>query len=1092
MIAFILKLLNSLKLNARINLFIIALLIIIFTSLGYYIYYTQKKELQKISDKQLRVLLEDLIDIFEVQTSLKQANVNSALEFGKHLFESGGQIIKTDSLFIQMEAINQVTKQKKRIKVPRWFYGGIPMHSNSDFVDQLKNKGIPYVSLLQKFSDGYVRISSTFLRKDSTRAVGEYIPNNSPVIQAIESGISFRGRSFVVNDWYLTAYDPIYVDGELECILEVGLSQMDYSLLQPIFYEKRYLQSGYPYVVSGDGISIINVSGIEGRDLRATNFFHLLVETRKKKEEAFRYLWPEDETGQWKWTYFKYYEPLDIYVATSIFEYELYSGLEKIRNGIIIGVIIAIIIFFFSISMIIRPITAAIQKLVEIISSMSKGKTVEKMFYPRKDEIGDIIESLNKLINGLNETAHFSNEIEKGNFTSEFTPLSNEDVFGNALLDMRRSLQKAKEEEINRKQDDEKRKWATEGLSLFNDILRKSSDDIRKLTDTVIKNIVRYLEANQGGLFILNDDDKEKPILELVSAYAYDRKRFLDKAIQLGEGLIGTSASEKETIYLTEIPEKYIEITSGLGTASPRAILIVPMRIENRVFGVIEVASFKEIEDHQIKFLERLGENIASTLASVKISTRTNILLRESQKKSEILAEQEEKMRVSLVQLQEAQDESARRQAEMSSVIAALDSSFLVAELDMDGNYQRINSAYLKLFNSTERQAIGNNESRFIQFDDENKILYTKFWSDTKAGRKTSQKILSRCLRNDQEYWLSQTYTPIFDNNDIPYKVLNIAIDITQSKNQEIEIQQLLEDSRRQARKLEKQEKLNTFNIEKLAKTQAESAKKESEISNILTAIDDAIIRNEYTTDGKVLFVNTKYLSVMGLKREEIENREVKELIPPEEMDDFIELWTAVLNGNQVEKTVRRITSNGKEVWFLALYVPVVDKKGVIQKIMFLANDITKQKVTENRMKQQAVKILEKNKQRHSDQKRLTDLQEELVNVKAESEAFNRAMSNHCIVMYDSTLKIVDMNAAALNKCNMTHTEIWTKSYDEIENLLAPQPVNDKVELLTRLKAGEVVTFSCVTDKVVNNVTDTFTPVFDAEMQLHKIIRIVC
>jgi len=223
-----------------------------------------------------------------------------------------------------------------------------------------------------------------------------------------------------------------------------------------------------------------------------------------------------------------------------------------------------------------------------------------------------------------------------------------------------------------------------EGLAKFGEILRQNNDDIQKLSDEIIKNLVHYVDAIQGGLFILNDEDKENVVLELSSVYAYNRKKFMEKKIKLGEGLVGTCAIEKLSIYLTDVPNDYVEITSGLGGANPRSILLMPLKIEDSIFGVIELASFNEFEQYKQEFIEKLSENIASTLNAAKINIRTSQLLEQSQQQAEELSAQKEEMRQNMEELMATQEGAKIREKELNDIIGAIDGSFVRMELSID------------------------------------------------------------------------------------------------------------------------------------------------------------------------------------------------------------------------------------------------------------------------------------------------------------------------------------------------------------------------------------------------------------------------
>jgi len=325
---------------------------------------------------------------------------------------------------------------------------------------------------------------------------------------------------------------------------------------------------------------------------------------------------------------------------------------------VLFGLVISVLLAWF----ISNIITSPLHKVRNLMYQLSYGELPEKIIVETSDEIGNMGNALNLLVDGLRRTSDFAFEIGKGNFASEFQPLSDKDVLGNSLINMRMSLQLAKEEEEKRKIEDIQRNWATEGLAKFAEILRHHTENINELSNDIIKNLVKYLNANQGGIFIYNDVDPINIHLELLAVYAYNRKKYLEKKILLGEGLVGAVALEKYTIYLTDVPNEYIEIESGIGSSNPKCILIVPLKIENNILGVIELASFNELLKHEIELVEKIAESIAATLSTARITTRTAELLEQSKLQAQEMQEKEEELLQNIEELKTTQEESTLRE----------------------------------------------------------------------------------------------------------------------------------------------------------------------------------------------------------------------------------------------------------------------------------------------------------------------------------------------------------------------------------------------------------------------------------------------
>lgn len=424
-------------------------------------------------------------------------------------------------------------------------------------------------------------------------------------------------------------------------------------------------------------------------------------------------------------------------------------------------------------------ITNPLKRTTQVLRDLAQGRidTNNKLTLKTGDEIEDIGNSVNTLIDGLSKTVNFANEIGKGNLNVQYSKLSDDDKLGDALLNMRKSLDYAKQQEDKRKEDDEKMKWATEGIAKFAEILRKNSDNMTEFSYQIISNLVKYVDANVGGLFLINNDNKNDIYFELASCYAYEKRKFVQKRINLGEGLVGRCAKEGETIYLTEIPKDYIQIVSGLGDETPSCLLIAPLKLNDEVYGVVEIASFNIIEKHVIEFIEKIGESIAATVSNVKVNVRTIKLLEESRVKSEELASQEEEMRQNMEELQATQEEAARKAIETDSLVNALNASSYVIEYDVNGKVISVNDAYLELTGQKAKDIIGSHHSDNMEMTDKQKKEYQNFWKELKNGniRKETNKV----KLSGKTYTFIETYSPIFNENHEVIKILKIAHNIT-------------------------------------------------------------------------------------------------------------------------------------------------------------------------------------------------------------------------------------------------------------------------------------------------------------------------
>lgn len=325
-----------------------------------------------------------------------------------------------------------------------------------------------------------------------------------------------------------------------------------------------------------------------------------------------------------------------------------------------------IILLAFSLTIILlRSILSPLDKLTKAINHFSLGKIDVKLDVEREDEVGVITKALAGYQESLKKVSLFAHKIGNEEYDDQFTVLSEEDELGNALLSMRDKLKSAKLIQIEQKEKDKKNNWSTEGIALFSQILRRNNDDLNELSYSLLSNLVKYVSAQLGALYFLNDENEK--VLDQTAAFAFERQKHISTQIEVGEGLVGNCFLERKTIYIKEIPDGYLKITSGMGQAEPNVLLLVPMIYNEEIHGVIELSSFNDFDETKVDFIEKVGELTAATLLNIRMNMQTKRLLEETKMQAERVQQQEEEMRQSLEEMRATQEESKRREEELIS-----------------------------------------------------------------------------------------------------------------------------------------------------------------------------------------------------------------------------------------------------------------------------------------------------------------------------------------------------------------------------------------------------------------------------------------
>jgi len=289
-------------------------------------------------------------------------------------------------------------------------------------------------------------------------------------------------------------------------------------------------------------------------------------------------------------------------------------------------------------------LTTQVRAISDVASAVTKGDLTRMIRVEAKGEVEELKDTINQMIANLKETTI-----------------------------------------KNQEQD-----WLKSNLAKFTQMLQ-GQKDLKAVTRRILSELAQVVNAQQGMFYILEQDEQQmNQKLKLFAAYAYKDDLNLAKEFELGEGLVGQCAVEKERILLTNVPKDYIKIGSGLGEASPVNLIVLPVLFETEIKAVIELASFDTFSETHLDFLSQLTESIGIVLNTIEANSRTEDLLEQSQSladelrrtneelqdKAHLLAKQKEEVEAKNKEVEDARS-SLEEKAEQLQLTSKYKSEFL-------------------------------------------------------------------------------------------------------------------------------------------------------------------------------------------------------------------------------------------------------------------------------------------------------------------------------------------------------------------------------------------------------------------------------
>jgi len=457
---------------------------------------------------------------------------------------------------------------------------------------------------------------------------------------------------------------------------------------------------------------------------------------------------------------------------------------------------------------------------------------------------------------------------------------------------------------------------------------------IELLSEKIIAFITEKTNAVQGSFYVVEEDEiTQESTIEIRATYAYHKRKYLKKSFRFAEGLVGQAAIEQDIILRTEIPDNYMTISSGLlGEQKPKALLIVPLITDEKVYGVMEFAGLSRFTDTEVNFVREISIIIARTIFNIKVNDRTISLLQESQQMSEELQLQQEVLRQNAEEMESTQEELRKSNARLEEQI-----------LEVNRTQKRM-------------QVLLENASEVITIYEKNgKVRYISPSIESILGYEQSELIGTNDVENVQQA-SKEVFRQLFENL-LEHPDENITIQYEYRKKNGDAVWLEATGTNRLSDPAIRGIVINSRDI-----TERRRAEQESRMRGQMQALSenspDLIMR--INPEGKIFYINPTIKNLTGLEPSTLTNKMMRGSELPSAIVKRIEEITEKVNrtGNKVLRELEIDSVAGQRV-MQTTAIPEYNDQAYLESILVVSHDITERKRTEFEVRETNRKISE-------------------------------------------------------------------------------------------------------------------------------------
>ncbi len=321
-------------------------------------------EAEKLIDADLAHIAESVYNLIASQDESIRQKVIHDLNVARYVLDNRGGVQISDEM-VQWETINQFSLEKKHVLLPKMMIGGHWLGQNARMdvetavVDEVKRLVGGTATIFQRMNEAgdLLRVGTNVEKLDKSRAIGTFIPavnpdgSANPVVSTIMKGETYHGNAYVVNDWYVTAYEPILDQaGELVGVLYVGVRQENIRALREAIMRVRIGESGSVFIMGGagqnrgryiiskdgllDDLSVWDATDYDGNlYIRSIIAKALALEPGQYETQRYRIEDQKNMAPHGVITRISYYKPWDWVIGATVFEDEIKGFLQPFSDG---------------------------------------------------------------------------------------------------------------------------------------------------------------------------------------------------------------------------------------------------------------------------------------------------------------------------------------------------------------------------------------------------------------------------------------------------------------------------------------------------------------------------------------------------------------------------------------------------------------------------------------------------------------------------------------------------------------------------------------------------------------------------------------